>query len=197
MCGGTHCRSNRCPGASQCGMPSQGAEKIIAVYALRQEAVLNESVKPDAWSTVSPGRGGTRDGPLTVHRPAGPPHRVPGLHECDSRRLPASARALRGGVLSAYGGVAARWTTPAPRPSPIRVSRWQSAGESGCASVALREKQKRMYRLTRHIAAAGRYRGSARGGFARAVTPLATARFGLALVFWWPEPDLAARPRRR
>src|SRR2546430_14031663 len=57
-------------------------------------------------------KGGTTDGQCTVHRRAGPPHRVSGFHEFDARRVSAAGPALRGGVPRAYGRMAPRWETP-------------------------------------------------------------------------------------
>src|SRR5713101_5748705 len=57
-------------------------------------------------------KGGTTHGQYTVCRYAVSPHRVPGLHQPDPRRVSGPGPALRGGVPSAYGGVAPRWDTP-------------------------------------------------------------------------------------
>src|SRR5262249_40866560 len=62
--------------------------------------------------TVSPMKGGTCNGLLTVHRSAVPPHGVPGLDQLDPRRVSVPSSILRGGVPRAYGDVAPRWETP-------------------------------------------------------------------------------------
>src|SRR5215470_14707027 len=70
--------------------------------------------------TVSPMKGGTRNGGLTVHRSAVPPHGVPGCDQFDPRRVSAPGSILRGGVPRVYGGVAPRWETP-DRPPVCRL----------------------------------------------------------------------------
>src|SRR6266852_4022202 len=57
-------------------------------------------------------KGGTTYGQCTVHRCAVPPHGVPGFHQLDARRVSAAGPTFRGGVPSAYGGVAPRWEIP-------------------------------------------------------------------------------------
>ena len=59
-------------------------------------------------------------GQCPVCRYAGPPRRVPGLHELNARGVSAAGPALRGRIPSPYGGVASRWDTP-DRPPVERV----------------------------------------------------------------------------
>src|SRR5215470_4587348 len=59
--------------------------------------------------TVSPMKGGTRNGWLTVHGCAVPPHGVSGFDERDTRRVSAPRLALRDRVPRPYGSVAPRW----------------------------------------------------------------------------------------
>src|SRR4030095_5032426 len=59
--------------------------------------------------TVSPMKGGARNGLLTVHRSAIPPHGVPGFDQLDARGVSATGFTLRGRVSSPYGCVAPRW----------------------------------------------------------------------------------------
>src|SRR5262249_9142186 len=58
--------------------------------------------------TVSPMKGGTHPGLLTVHQSAVPPHGVSGCDQLDPRRVSAPGSTLRGGVPRAYGDVAPR-----------------------------------------------------------------------------------------
>jgi hypothetical protein len=67
---------------------------------------------PRLWYTGPPMKGGIIDGQCTVHRCAGPPHRVPGCHQPDARRVSAAGPTLRGRVPSAHGRMAPRWATP-------------------------------------------------------------------------------------
>src|SRR5262249_54838798 len=78
--------------------------------------------------------GGTTYGPCTVRRSAVPSHGVPGLHQFDPRRVSAAHPALRGGVPSAYGGVAPRWGA-ADGPPFQRVPELSSADPGGSAAV--------------------------------------------------------------
>src|SRR2546428_11122221 len=64
------------------------------------------------WYTVPPMKGGTTYGQCTVHRCAGPPHRVPGFDQSHTRRVSAVGPALRGGVPRASRRVAPLWETP-------------------------------------------------------------------------------------
>src|SRR6266581_564220 len=84
--------------------------------------------------------GGTAHGPSTVCRCAVSPDGVSGFHQPDARRVSAAGPALRGGVPSAYGGVAPRWETPDRSP----VCRLQElppadAGRSAVLSAHLLE----------------------------------------------------------
>src|SRR5262249_32278350 len=60
------------------------------------------------WYTGPPMKGGTTYGQCTVHRCAGPPHRVPPFHELDPGGISDAGPALRGSAPSAYGHVAPR-----------------------------------------------------------------------------------------
>src|SRR5262249_5614326 len=60
------------------------------------------------WYTGPPMKGGTTYGQCTVHRCAGPPHRVPRFHELDPGGISDAGPALRGSAPSAYGHVAPR-----------------------------------------------------------------------------------------
>src|SRR6266446_7859738 len=56
-------------------------------------------------------KGGITHGQYTVCRSAVSPHRVPGFHQPDPRRVSAAGPALRGRVPSSDGGVAHGWET--------------------------------------------------------------------------------------
>src|SRR5262249_20003677 len=78
--------------------------------------------------------GGSIYGPCTVRRSAVPPDGVPGLHQCDPRRISAAGTTLRGRVSSPYGGVAPRWEAP-DRPPFQRVPELSLTGPRGSVAV--------------------------------------------------------------
>src|SRR5215468_6375392 len=83
--------------------------------------------------TVSPMKGGTRNGLLTVHRSAVPPRRVPGFDELNPRRVSAAGPTLRSRVPRVSGDVAPRWKT-ADGP-PVHRIQELSAPDAGRSPV--------------------------------------------------------------
>src|SRR5262245_908900 len=79
-------------------------------------------------------KGGITYGQCPVHRRAGTPIRIPGFDELDPRRVSAAGSPFRGGVPSAYGGVAPRWEPP-DRPPVCRVPKLSLAHPRGSALV--------------------------------------------------------------